>query len=91
MRHPAVLWLDCGLTLVAACCDKENNAGKDYYQSVVQVPSQHAEINDNTALAVDAPCGVALAVPMPRRLLAFWSVFLFDLRAVFPSRPAFAQ
>jgi hypothetical protein len=31
------------LTGVAAYCDKENKADKGYSQSVVQVPSQHAE------------------------------------------------
>jgi hypothetical protein len=39
VEAPAVLRLDCELILVAAYCDKENKAGKDYSQSVVQAPS----------------------------------------------------
>jgi hypothetical protein len=49
LKPAALLRLGCQLTLGAAYYDEENNAGKDYSQSVVQVPSRHAEINDTTA------------------------------------------
>jgi hypothetical protein len=67
-----------GLILVAAYCDKKNKAGKDYSQSVVQAPSEHAEINDTTVCPkrnpeVDAPTRcVTMAVDSSAILL--WRV-----------------
>jgi hypothetical protein len=65
--------------VVAAYCDKENNADKDYSQSVVQVPSEHAEINDTTARprsgweAVDAPAQ-CVTMPIDSSAILSWRV-----------------